>query len=72
MDRTTFDVSARRVTSDSFVFRVTGSEHVLEGDWMMARTSPWPDSQSMAGWMAENGVTIPAMTIGELRRLRRR
>jgi hypothetical protein len=72
MDRTSFDVSARRITSDSFVFRVTGPDHVLEGDWVMARTAPWPDSQSMAGWMAGNGVTIPAMTIGELRRLRRR
>ena len=72
IDRTAFHVSARRVTSDSFVFRVTGPDHVLEGDWVMKRTSPWPDSQSMAGWMASNGVTIPAMTLGELRLLRRR
>ncbi|MGH7305376.1 MAG: hypothetical protein ACRELZ_18995 [Candidatus Rokuibacteriota bacterium] len=72
IDRTTFEVSARRVTSDSFVFRVTGPHHVLEGDWVMTRTSPWPDSQSMAGWMAGNGVAIPAMTLGELRLLRRR
>jgi len=72
VDRTAFDVSARRVTRDSFVFRVTGPDHVLEGDWVMTRTSPWPDSQSMAGWTASNGATIPAMTLGELRQMRRR
>jgi hypothetical protein len=72
LDRTTFEVSARRVTADSFAFRVQGPEHVVEGDWMLKKPAPWPDSQSMAGWMASNGVTIPAMTLGEVRQLRRR
>jgi hypothetical protein len=72
LDRTTFEVSARRVTADSFAFRVQGPEHVVEGDWILKKPAPWPDSQSMAGWMASNGVTIPAMTLGELRQLRRR
>lgn len=71
-DRTQFDLSARRVTADSFAFRVLGPEHVVEGDWIMTKAAPWPDSQPMAGWMASNGVTIPAMTLGELRQLRRR
>jgi len=71
-DRAQFDVSARRVTSDSFVFRIQGPDHLVEGDWIMAKPSPWPDSQSMAGWTASNGVTIPVMTLGELRQLRRR
>lgn len=71
-DRTVFDVSAKRVTADSFAFRVLGPDHVVEGDWIMTKIAPWPNSQSMAGWMADNGVTIPAMTLGELRQLRRR
>jgi hypothetical protein len=71
-DRAQFDLSAKRITGDSFAFRVSGREHVVEGDWIMTKTAPWPNSQSMAGWMASNGVTIPAMTLGELRQLRRR
>ncbi len=71
-DRAQFDLSAKRITPDSFAFRVLGREHVVEGDWIMTKTVPWPNSQSMAGWMASNGVTIPAMTLGELRQLRRR
>jgi hypothetical protein len=70
--RTAFEVSAKRVTGDSFAFRVLGPDHVVEGDWIMTKGAPWPSSQSMAGWMAGNGVTIPAMTLGELRQLRRR
>jgi len=72
VDRKSFDVSAKRVTRDSFAFRVVGSDHNVEGDWIMTKPPPWPDSQSMAGWMAGNGVTMPAMTLGELRQLRRR
>jgi hypothetical protein len=72
LDRMRFDVSARRITRDSFAYRVQGPDHVVEGDWLMTKASPWPDSQSMAGWMASNGVTIPALTLGELRQLRRR
>jgi hypothetical protein len=71
-DRTKFDVSAKRITGDSFAFRVLGPEHVVEGDWIMTKVAPWPNTQSMAGWMASNGVTIPPITLGELRRLRRR
>jgi hypothetical protein len=71
-DRTSFDVSAKKVTSDSFAFRVLGPEHVVEGDWIMTKVAPWPSDQSMAGWMASNGVTLPAITLGELRQLRRR
>lgn len=72
LDRTRFDVSARRITRDSFAFRVQGPDHVVEGDWVITKVSPWPDSRSMAGWMASNGVTIPAISLGELRQLRRR
>jgi hypothetical protein len=72
MDRVQFEVSAKRVTSDSFAFRIQGPDHVVDGDWIMTRVSPWPDSQSMAGWTASNGVTLPALTLGELRQLRRR
>ena len=71
-DRTAFDVSAKRVTGDSFAFRVLGPDHFVEGDWIMTKSAPWPSDQSMAGWMAGNGVPIPAMTLGELRQLRRR
>jgi len=71
-DRTKFDVSAKRITGDSFAFRVLGPEHVVEGDWIMTKVAPWPNTQSMAGWMASNGVTIPPITFGELRQLRRR
>ena len=53
-------------------FRVQGPDHVVEGDWGIAKAAPWPDSQPMAGWVAGNGVTIPNMTLGELRQLRRR
>lgn len=72
LDRSRFDVSARRVTRDSFAFRVQGPDHVVEGDWVLTKLAPWPDGQSMAGWVASNGVTIPAITLGELRQLRRR
>jgi hypothetical protein len=72
LDGSRFDVSARRITRDSFVFRVQGPDHVVEGDWVITKATPWPDSQSMAGWIASNGVTIPNLTLGELRQLRRR
>ena len=72
VDRKSLEVSAKRITRDSFAFRVLGPEHNVEGDWIMTKPPPWPDSQSMAGWMASNGVMIPAMTLGELRQLRRR
>ncbi len=72
LDRSRFEISARRVTGDSFAFRVQGPDHVVEGDWGIAKATPWPDSQPMAGWVAGNGVTIPNMTLGELRQLRRR
>jgi hypothetical protein len=72
LDRSRFEISARKVTGDSFAFRVQGPDHVVEGDWGIAKAAPWPDSQSMAGWVAGNGVTIPNMTLGELRQLRRR
>ena len=71
-DRASFDVSARRITADSFAFRVLGPNHLVEGDWIMTKVTPWPNSQSMAGWMASNGVTIPSLTLDELRQLRRR
>ena len=72
LDRARLDVSARRVTRDSFAFRVLGAEYVLEGDWIITKLAPWPDSRSMAGWIASNGVAIPNLTLGELRQLRRR
>jgi hypothetical protein len=72
LDRSRFDVAARRVTHDSFVFRVQDPDHVVEGDWIITKLAPWPDSKSMAGWIASNGVTIPNLTLGELRQLRRR
>ena len=72
MDQMSFAVSARRITADSFAFRVLGPNHLVEGDWIMTKVAPWPNSQSMAGWMAGNGVAIPGMTLGELRQLRRR
>ena len=72
LDRSRFEISARKVAGDSFAFRVQGPDHVVEGDWGIAKAAPWPDSQSMAGWVAGNGVTIPNMTLGELRQLRRR
>jgi len=72
VDGKSFNVSAKRITRDSFAFRVLGPDHNVEGDWIMTKPQPWPDSQSMAGWLAGNGVPIPAMTLGELRQLRRR
>jgi len=72
LDRSRFDVATRRVTHDSFVFRVRDPDHVVEGDWIITKLAPWPDSRSMAGWIASNGVTIPNLTLGELRQLRRR
>ena len=71
-DRAQFDVSARRITGDSFAFRVLGPNHLVEGDWIMTKVPPWPGSQSMAGWTASNGAAIPGLTLGELRQLRRR
>ena len=72
LDRSRLDVSTRRVTRDSFAFRVLGAEHVLEGDWSITKLTPWPDNKPMAGWIASNGVAIPNLTLGELRQLRRR
>jgi hypothetical protein len=72
LDRSRFEVSAKRVTRDSFAFRVQGPDHVVEGDWVITKVAPWPDNQSMGGWIASNGASIPNLTLGELRQLRRR
>ena len=72
LDRSRFEVWARRVTRDSFVFRVQGSDYLVDGDWVITKQTPWPDSRPMAGWIASNGVTIPNITLGDLRQLRRR
>ena len=48
LDRSRFEISARKVAGDSFAFRVQGPDHVVEGDWGIAQAAPWPDSQSMA------------------------
>jgi hypothetical protein len=67
-----FTMSARKTARDAFQFRAEAPDHRLDGEWSMTKASPWPDSQSMAGWTAENGATIPSITLGEVRQFRRR
>jgi len=67
-----FSVSAQKTAQDAFRFRAEAPDHSLDGDWSMKKVAPWPDSQSMAGWTARNGATIPSITLGELRKLQRR
>jgi len=67
-----FSVSAQKTASDAFRFRAEAPEHRLDGDWSMTKATPWPDSQTMAGWTARNGATIPSITLGEVRQLQRR
>jgi len=70
--RARFDVSAKRTASDAFLFRVEAPDYRIDGEWVMTKASPWPDSQSLAGWTASNGATIPQITLGEVRQFRRR
>jgi hypothetical protein len=67
-----FTVSARKTARDAFQFRTEATEHRIDGDWIMTKVAPWPDSQSLAGWTALNGATIPSITLGEVRQFRRR
>jgi hypothetical protein len=65
-----FQVSAQKVATDAFLFRTQGPNWHVEGKWVMTKTSPWPDNQSMNGWTTWDGKTIP--TVGEARRFARR
>ena len=67
-----FNVSAKRTARDAFEFRAEAPDHRIDGEWSMTKLPPWPDSQSMAGWRAANGATIPSITLGEVRQFRRR
>src|SRR5262245_54545512 len=70
--RTSVGLSASPGHAGSFAVPRPRPQPLVEGDWIMTKVAPWPNSQSMAGWMAGNGVAIPGMTLGELRQLRRR
>ena len=67
-----FNVSSKGTARDAFEFRAEAPDYRIDGEWNMTKPPPWPDSQSMAGWTAANGATIPSITLGEVRQFRRR
>jgi hypothetical protein len=70
LDGKEYQVSARKVSQYAFLFLTLGPDWHVEGEWVLTKTSAWPDNESMTGWTTKDGK--PSPTLGEVRKLSRR
>ena len=60
-------VTARRDAPRRIQYRFEAEGWKIEGEWLLDRPIPLPDSYSLAGWMTRDAA--PPATLGELRRM---
>jgi hypothetical protein len=61
-----FDVSAKKSGKNKFLFKVKNYTWDVEGEWDVAKQTPWPDETAMEGWTKWG--TTPVESLGKMRR----
>jgi hypothetical protein len=61
-----YQVSARKAGPNVFLFRTQGPDWHVAGEWVLTKTSPWPDGEPLNGWTSADGTPTPSL--GEVRK----